>query len=96
MKKIKAGLDNLSAARGNLEGEINLQWDSIKNAVSYIIEFSCQGSLKETKWKILDIISDSRYTVRNLKSNKTYLFRIASADEKGMKQISVNIAKKAP
>lgn len=89
-------LNNLSAAKGMSKGEINLQWDSVKNAVAYIIEFSRSGGIKNTGWKILDIISDSRYTVRNLKSNKIYLFRVASSDEKGRMISQADIAKKAP
>lgn len=60
-------LENLSAAKGNLRGEINLQWDSVENAVSYIIEIANSNYAKDIKWKVLDIISDSRYTVRNLR-----------------------------
>ncbi len=97
MKKIKTEPDNLSAAKGSSKGEINLQWDSVENAVSYIIEYSkWSGISAGAKWEILDIVSDSRYTVRNLKSNRSYLFRIASADENGMKHTSINVSKKAP
>lgn len=78
------------------KGEINLQWDFDKSAVSYIIEFSVIKSSKEANWKILDITSDSRYTARNLRSNKNYSFRIASVDGKGRKLLSYDIEKKAP
>lgn len=96
MKKIKPELKNLSAATSVSKGEINLQWDSVHNAVSYIIEFSCSGNSNNAKWKILDIISDSRYTVKNLKSNKKYFFRIASADENGRMMTGADIAVKVP
>lgn len=33
-------MNNLSAAKGDSKGEINLQWDSVENAVSYIIEIA--------------------------------------------------------
>ncbi|MFZ1323404.1 MAG: fibronectin type III domain-containing protein [Ignavibacteria bacterium] len=89
-------MDNLSAAKGCSKGEINLHWDSDENADSYIIEIACISRSKNTKWEILDIISDSHYTVRNLKSKKDYMFRIASADEKGKKETSPFITKKAP
>lgn len=96
MKKINAGLNNLSAAKGNSKGEINLQWDSVQNAVSYLIEFSRAGYSGKTEWKILDIISDSRYTVRNLKSNRIYRFRIAPCSESGIKEPGSEISKQAP
>ena len=89
-------MNNLSAAKGYNKGEINLQWDSEENADSYIIEIASVIRSNETKWKILDIISDSHYTVKNLKSNKNYMFRIALADKKGKKETSPFISKKAP
>ena len=89
-------MDNLSAAKGCSKGEINLQWDSDENADSYIIEFACMIRSKVVKWKILDIISDSHYTVKNLKSNRKYMFRIALADKNGNKKTSPFISKKAP
>lgn len=93
---MKTKMENLSAAKGMSKGEINLQWDFDKSAVSYIIEFSITKSSKDANWKILDITSDSRYTVQNLKSNKNYLFRIASVDGKGRKVLSYDIEKQAP
>lgn len=97
MNKNKTEPDNLAAAKGSSKGEINLQWDPVENAASYIIEYSnWSGISSGAKWKILDIVSDSRYTVRNLKSNRNYLFRIATADEGGMMKRSVNVSKKAP
>ena len=84
-------MNNLSAARGDSKGEINLQWDSVKNAVSYIIEIADSNISKDIKWKVLDIISDPRYTVRNLKSNKNYFFRITSAYKNGQEELSRRI-----
>ncbi|HMQ68350.1 MAG TPA: fibronectin type III domain-containing protein [Ignavibacteria bacterium] len=88
--------DNLSAAKGNSRGEINLQWDSVESAVSYVIEFSRTIQTRDQKWRILDIISDPHYTVRNLISNKDYLFRIISVDKNGRTEPSSGILKKAP
>ncbi len=89
-------MNNLSAAKGDSKGEINLQWDSVENAVSYIIEIASSNHSKEIKWKVLDIISDSRYTVRKLKSNKNYLFRVAVVNGNGQGELSRKIIKKAP
>ena len=89
-------MKNLSAAKGNSKGEINLQWDSVENAVSYTIEIALFSHSKKVKWKVLDIISDPRYTLRNLRSNKEYLFRIASMNDDGEKEFSKKIIKKAP
>ena len=89
-------LNSLSAAKEDSKGEINLQWDSAENAVSYVIEISNSKNSKETKWKVLDIISDSSYTVKNLKSNKDYFFRVAFVNEDGQEKLSRKIIKKAP
>lgn len=89
-------LKNLSAAKGDSKGEINLQWDSVKNAVSYIIEIGKPNQSRDIKWKILDIISDPVYTVRNLRSNREYYFRVAFVSGNGSKEQSRKIVKKAP
>jgi len=89
-------LNNLSAAKGNSKGEINIHWDSVENAISYIIEIAKPNRSKEIKWEVLDIISDPCYKVRDLKSNKNYYFRIASMNGEGRGEISQKIIKKAP
>ncbi len=89
-------LENLSAAKGDSKGEINLQWDSVENAVSYIVEIGNSNCANDIKWRVIDIISDSHYTVRNLKSEKNYFFRVASADRNGKKELSRKVTKKAP
>jgi len=89
-------MNNLSAAKGDTKGEINLQWDSVENAVSYIIEIAISNHSKDIKWKVLDIISDPRYTVTSLKSNKNYFFRVASVNVNGKGELSQKIIKKAP
>jgi hypothetical protein len=88
-------LKNLSAAKGDSKGEINLQWDSVKNAVSYIIEIGNPNQSRVIKWKILDIISDPIYTVRNLRSNREYFFRVAFVNSNGNKEQSRKVIKKA-
>ncbi len=89
-------MENLSAAKGDSKGEINLQWDWDQNAVSYIIEFAILNHSKKIKWQIMDVISGSRYTLRNLKSNKEYLFRVASMNKEGQEKWSEEIIKTAP
>lgn len=95
-KKNNTAMNNLAAAKGDSKGEINLQWDSVETAVSYIIEIAKQNHSKNIKWTVMDIISDSRYTVRNLKSNKNYIFRVASINQDGKEELSRKIIKKAP
>ncbi|MBK9331169.1 MAG: fibronectin type III domain-containing protein [Ignavibacteria bacterium] len=93
-------INNLSAATGDSKGEINLQWDSVVDADSYIVEIANPNHSIEIKWKNIDIISDPRYTVKNLKSNKDYLFRVATMTGDGQgnlnRESSKKIIKKAP
>lgn len=64
-----------SATIGELEGEIDLQWDAVKGAKSYIIEIS---NTRNSRWKQLDIVSVSRHTATALKRKILYSFRIAA------------------
>ena len=89
-------MNNLSAAKGVSKGEINIQWDSVENAVSYIIEIANPNHSKDIKWKVLDIISESRYTVRSLKLSKDYYFRVTYVNVYGQGELSRKIIKKAP
>lgn len=71
-KEIKeAGPGPLYVTNGMFEGEVNMQWDSIKNASRYIVQISKKGSA----WKQIDIISDPQYTLNGLKPGCTYSFR---------------------
>lgn len=88
-------MNNLSAVKGVSKGEINLQWDSVENAVSYIFEIANTNHSKGIKWKVFDIISESCYTDRSLKSNKDYYFRAAYVDGEGHGELSRKIIKKA-
>lgn len=89
-------MNNLSAAKGGSKGEINLQWDSAENAESYIIEIGNSNYSNVINWKILDIISDSKYTVRNLRSKKDYFFKVAYVYPDGSKEKSRRVVKEAP
>lgn len=89
-------INNLSAAKGDSKGEINLHWDSVENSVSYIIEIAHVNHLKDVNWKVLDIISESFYRMRKLKSNKNYYFRVASINRDGQGKWSKEISKITP
>lgn len=58
-------------SNGIFEGEVNMQWDAVKNANRYIVQLSKNG----TGWKQVDIISDPQYTLNGLKPGTTYSFR---------------------
>lgn len=73
-------ITSINAAKGDTKGEIDLNWDAVENANSYVIEY-CEQTRK-TKWNTLDITNESKYTVSGLKDKKKYMFRVAAVDSK--------------
>ncbi|MEO8514173.1 MAG: fibronectin type III domain-containing protein [Ignavibacteria bacterium] len=77
IKIIPAKPESLSATIGELAGEIDLNWDAVKDARSYVVEVSKN---RKDCWQQVDIVPVSKYTVSRLKGNSTYRFRIAVSD----------------
>ena len=73
---------SLYATTGDQEGEIDLQWDAVKTAYSYVIQFSTADK-KKNIWKHIDIVNGSKYTVTGLKPQRDYAFRIAVVNKEG-------------
>jgi hypothetical protein len=86
-------IKSLYATIGDQGGEINLQWDAVNDAYSYVIQFSYTET-KKNAWKHIDIVNDSKYTVRGLKPERTYAFRIAVVGKNGQGEWSEPIYKK--
>lgn len=83
--------ESLSATIGDLSGEIDLQWDSVEGASSYIIELS-KGNQKH--WLQADIVSASKYTLAELRANVIYRFRIAALNGRRQGPWSEVVSKK--
>lgn len=71
-------ISSINAAKGDLIGEVDLNWDGIEFADQYVIEF-CNGT-GNTNWVLVDITNESKYTIKGLKPNKTYSFRVAAVN----------------
>ena len=84
----------LHAASGDKQGEIELLWQPVKNARSYVLQIS-HGISEKKNWKHADIVTRSRYTAEGLKSGKYYSFRIAPITESGQKEWSKFVSQKA-
>jgi hypothetical protein len=80
----------LFVTNGAFRGEINLQWDAVKDANHYVIEISKNGSL----WKQVDIISDPHYSMQGLTSGKNYSFRVSAIYNAGQSGWSNAVTKK--
>jgi hypothetical protein len=86
---------SLAAASGELDGEINLLWEPVRGARTYVIQFS-RDSANPSRWVQEDIVSKSRCTVSKLRSGKKYWFRVAAIGPKGQGPWSEPVQKKAP
>ena len=84
----------LSAAAGDHDGEIDLNWDKVKNAKSYVIERSIDPPTA-TSWVYETTSSKSSVTVIGLTSGTRYWFRVAAvlaAGQTGWSDPSTKIA----
>ncbi len=85
-------ISSINAAKGDISGEVDLNWDAIENADSYVIEL-CKLNGK-SKWNLVDITDESKYTVKDLKQKETYLFRVAAVDSRKQGPWSEPVKKK--
>ncbi|MGA9774056.1 MAG: fibronectin type III domain-containing protein [Blastocatellia bacterium] len=67
----------LSAAEGDHDGEIDLNWDKVKNAKSYVIERSSDPPTA-TSWVHETVSLKSSTTISGLTSGTRYWFRVAA------------------
>ncbi len=82
----------MSAAYGDIKGEVDLNWDGIEIADSYVIEISIGVAKRE--WNLVDITNESKYTIKGLKLNKTYFFRVAAVNSQKQGPWSEPVSKK--
>ena len=86
---------SLTATSGDSDGEIDLAWEPVEGANTYVIQ-RCSEFKKPVRWINEDIVSKSSYTVTKLKSGHTYWFRVAAVGRKGQSPWSEPVLKKAP
>lgn len=65
---------NLRATNGDLEGEIDLMWDPVKGAGSYIVD--CREQTDGATWQNVKTVKQSRVTLTGLTPGKLYAFRV--------------------
>ena len=86
---------SLTATSGDSEGEIDLVWEPVGMAHTYVVQKS--KDLKHpSKWMNEDIVTKSSCTVSKLKSSRKYWFRVAAVSRKGQGSWSKPVQKKAP
>ena len=92
------GLDlpaSLAATAGDHEGEIDLQWDKVARARSYVIEMSADPPTNSS-WQHKTVSTKSRATIEGLTSGTKYWFRVAAVGSNGQSGWSDPATKIAP
>lgn len=98
VKKIHRALKDehitMHAASGEKPGEIELLWQPVNDARSYVVQINHFTNSILT-WKHSDIVTRTRYTATGLRSNKLYSFRVAAVTSKGQQGWSKPVKQKA-
>src|SRR5918912_1221168 len=74
--------DSLSASAGDRDGEMDLRWDKVERARSYVIEFSPDPPTP-TSWTHGAVSTKSQFTLGGLTSGTRYWFRVAAVGPLG-------------
>ena len=83
----------LTATAGDHDGEIDLSWDTVAGAKSYVIEKSPDPP---TTWTHAGVSTRSTFAVQNLTSGTRYWFRVAALNGNGQSGWSDPAMKIAP
>jgi hypothetical protein len=86
---------SLTATAGDHDGEIDLSWDTVRGARSYVIERSADPPT-ETSWTHAAISTRSQTTIEDLTSGTRYWFRVAAVTATGQSGWSNPAMKIAP
>ena len=78
---------------GDYPGEIDLQWDPVAGATTYLVEISFERPLA---WKPLATSKQSKFTVRKLIPGSLYWFRVFAININGKSTWSTPALKVAP
>ena len=85
----------LNASVGDHDGEIDLSWDTVRGARSYVVERSPDPPT-ETSWVHAAVSTRSKTTIEDLTSGTRYWFRVAAVTATGQSGWSNPAMKIAP
>lgn len=85
----------LTASAGDIDGEIDLHWDSIRGTSSYVVQKS-SDPITSTSWQPVSVVTKSKTTAAGLTSGSKYWFRIAAVGTAGQGPWSDPATKLAP
>jgi hypothetical protein len=86
---------SLSATSGDTNGEIDLIWEPVSGANTYVIQKG-NDSNRPVRWMHEDIVAKSSCTVTKLKSGRVYWFRVAAVGVGGQGTWSEPVRKRSP
>jgi len=87
--------ETLTATTGNHDGEIELSWDAVRGARSYVVERATDPQAA-TAWTQAGVSPRSSLIVEGLDSGKRYYFRVAAVTLNGQSPWSNHAVKVAP
>ena len=73
----------LSATIGDKQGEIDLAWDKVKGAKSYVVQQSPDPIVAKS-WEQVNILTKSKIVVPDLAPGTNYWFRVAAVGTAGI------------
>jgi len=85
----------LGATAGDRDGQMDLSWDPVISATSYVIEISPDPPTA-TSWKHLGVSTKSSFTVTDLVSGSRLWFRVSAVNAAGQSGWSDPATKIAP
>jgi hypothetical protein len=86
---------SLTATAGDHDGEIDLSWDTVRGARSYVVQRSPDPP-SESTWAHSGVSTRSRTTIEGLNSGTRYWFRVAAVTASGQSAWSNPVVKIAP
>ncbi|HEX8492433.1 MAG TPA: fibronectin type III domain-containing protein [Pyrinomonadaceae bacterium] len=84
-----------TATTGDRDGEIDLSWNAVQGAQSYIVQVS-PNPPTDTSWTQAAVVTASRCTISNLTSGSKYWFRVSAVGAGGQSGWSDPTTKMAP
>jgi hypothetical protein len=86
--------ETLTATTGNHEGEVELSWDAVRGARSYVVERTTDP--QTAPWTHAGVSPRSSLIIEGLESGKRYYFRVAAITLNGQSPWSNHAVKVAP